>query len=196
MDYSAGLSCTLLIVSPDGWNQDWGGVSKSVKEANLKWHWPAKSDHFPLQKIKNFQGGPKGRKLNLIIPFDQPVLVADLLHHVGLPQAVAVAQPAITLVCSTIIIRAPFGIHGNSHDRCNQLITINLSSWFLICVDFDKYSNEALVPNLTTAPHWGLGRCSEAFRPPTASRSSGARRNRLPERIEWRWLQITLKYKD
>ena len=135
MDYSAGLSCTPLIVSPDGWNQDWGGVSKSVKEANLKWHWPAKSDHFPLQKMKNFQGGPKGRKLNLIIPFDQPVLVADLLHHVGLPQAVAVAQPAITLVCSTIIIRAPFGIHGNSHDRCNQLITINLSSWFLICVE-------------------------------------------------------------
>ena len=147
MDYSAGLSCTPLIVSPDGWNQDWGGVSKSVKEANLKWHWPAKSDHFPLQKMKNFQGGPKGRKLNLIIPFDQPVLVADLLHHVGLPQAVAVAQPAITLVCSTIIIRAPFGIHGNIISYqfvliCVEILTnIPMKLW---CQIWQRHLIEAL----------------------------------------------------
>ena len=70
---------------------------------------------------------PQCLSFYLIIKFDQPLLVAGPLPHVGLP------QPAITLICSTIII-GPINwlLSIDSH---NQLIVINLSSWILICIE-------------------------------------------------------------
>ena len=74
----------------------------------------------------------------------------------------------------------PFGIDCDS-DGCYQFPP-KIS-------DLRQGLTQASVLDSTTAaaPHWGLGRCSEVGHPPIASRSSGARRSRLPES---RWLMM------